>query len=164
MSTATATKTTDKTADKPVISEATQALANVFKKSMSIDKDGTVKIEGDLVADNLPTDLTMAEIKRVQKHRGEVVAAATLAIGELSLAHMKKHKDINQVAVAFKLGHDKVELAVDRSREFNDGKGGKLLKHGYVSVGYTASGATNSGEFKKARAIVADQYASEFGG
>ncbi len=163
MTTATATKT-DKVDAKPAISETVQALANVFKKSMTVEKDGTVKIEGDLIADNLPTDLTMADIKRVQKHRGEVVAAATLALGDLALTHMKKNKDSNQVTAAIKLGSDKVELAVDRSREFNDGKGGKLTKFGYVSVGYTASGATNAGEFKKARAFVADQYAETFGG
>lgn len=163
MTTATATKTADKADAKPVISEAVTALASVIKKSMTIEKDGTVKIEGDLVADNLPPDLTMADIRKVQKHRGEVVAATTIALGDLALAHMKKNKDANQVSVAFKVGNDKLELGVDRSREFNDGKGGKLTKFGYVSVGYTASGATNAGEFKKARAHVADQYAEVFG-
>lgn len=165
MTTATATKAAAKPAETttPQVSEATQALANVFAKSMTIEKDGTVKIEGDLIGDNLPAELDIATIKRVQKHRSEVLAAAALALGEKGLPYLKKNKDADGVELTFKIGADKVGLNLERSREFNDGKGGKILKQGYIAMSYTASGAGNSGELKKARQRVGDEAAALFG-
>lgn len=166
MTTATATKApakNDNGTTEIKVSEAVKNLAGVFEKSMKVDKDGTVTIDGDLIADNLPPELSMADIKRVQKHRGEVVAAAVLALGNKALPVMGKNKDLEKVSTSFKLGSDKIDLAIDREKQFNDGKGGKLTKHGYVSVGYTASGATNAGEFKKVRQIIADEAATLFG-
>ncbi|WJJ55184.1 hypothetical protein [Xanthomonas phage RTH11] len=165
MTAATATKKNDSATAQPEIkiSETVKSLSDVFAKSMKVEKDGTVVIEGDLVNDNLPTDLDAATIKRVQKHRGEVVAAATLALAQHGMKHLGKNKDADKVSVQFKIGQDKVDLAFERSREFNDGKGGKVTKHGYVSLGYTAAGATNTGDFKKAREQISREAAEIFG-
>lgn len=163
MTTATATKADKADTALPQNSEAVKALASVFAKSITVEKDGTIKIEGDLVADNLPEELDLATIKRVQKHRSEVLAAAALALGEKGLPYLKKNKDAESIPLEFKIGADKVGLNLERSREFNDGKGGKLVKHGYISMSYTASGAGNSGELKKARQRIGDEASTMFG-
>lgn len=169
MTTATASKTAapaknDKApAAAPAISEAVKTLANIYEKGIAVAKDGTVTVEEGLIENNLPEDLSLAQIKRVQKHRGEVVAALSLALSHAALPVMGKNKELAKVETSVKIGNDKLDLALEREREFNDGKGGKLLKHGYLSVGYTATGATNAGEFKKVRAQIADEAAALFG-
>lgn len=153
----------------PTVSEATNTLGGVFAKSMRVEKpEGDSKelnivIDGDLVADNLPDDVTLASIKRHQKLRGEMIAAGTLALAQVGLPALKKNKDAEKVHLSFKFGNDKIDLVQEREREFNDGQGGKIKKYGYVSLGYTATGATNAGEFKKARQIAAAEAEKLFG-
>lgn len=165
MSTATANKTASKTdaAGEVKIGDAVKTLAGIFEKSITVAKDGAVTIEDGLIEANLPDDLSMAQIKRMQKHRGEVVAALSLALANKALPVMGKNKDLDKVHTSVKIGGDKLDLSLDRSREFNDGNGGKITKFGYLGVGYTATGATNAGEFKKVRTHIAEEARSLFG-
>lgn len=145
------------------ISEATSSLGSLYAKSLTVGKDGTVAIEGDLVHDNLPPEETLASIKRHQKLRGEVVAGLAAALGEKGLPVLAKNKDLDRVTLSTKFGNDKIELALERSREFGDGNGGKVQKHGYLNLGYTVSGATNAGDFKKVRTKIGDEAKALFG-
>jgi hypothetical protein len=165
MTTATATKAPAKNTDKPavVVGDAVKALAAVFQTGITVAKDGTVSLADGLIENNLPDDLTIGQIKKVQKHRGEVVAALSLALSHKALPLMDKNKELEKISTSIKIGGDKLDLAIEREREFNDGSGGKLKKYGYLSVGYTATGATNAGEFKKVRQVIADEAASLFG-
>lgn len=153
----------------PMVSEAVNALGKVFAKSLKVVKregdarELDVEIEGDLVADNLPDDVSVASIKRHEKIRSEMVAAGVRALTEVGLPALKKNKDAEKVHMSFKFGNDKIDLALEREREFNDGQGGKIKKYGYVSLGYTATGATNAGEFKKARQMAASEAEKLFG-
>lgn len=165
MSTATATKPDKKKAETTSeikVSEAVNTLAGIFETGIKVEKDGNVTVEDGLIENNLPEDLSMAQIKRVQKHRGEVVAALTLAVSRKALPVLNKNKDLDKVHTSVKIGGDKLDVAIERQREFNDGNGGKVMKYGYASIGYTASGATNAGDFKKVRAIVADEAKALF--
>ena len=156
--------TANKTADKAIaLNEANQALADVIAKSMNVAKDGQVSIEGDIVEANLPPDLTIADIKKVSKYRGQIIAATVDAIRQTALPVMAKNKDLDRVPVSFKFGDDSIDITLERKREFNDGKGGKITKYGYVNLGYTAKGTSNAGEFKKARQRLGDEAAKLFG-
>lgn len=166
MSTATATKNEKKTETvkaEPKISEAVHTLAKVFTGYMKADKDGAVVVSDNMVEDNLPEDLSVAIIRRVQKHRAEVVAAAALALSEVGLPVLKKNKDVEKAHTNFKIVGDKVELAIDREREIGDDKGGKVQKAGYLSLSYTATGATNAGEFAKVRKHISNEATALFG-
>lgn len=161
MTAATATKPA---ADKAItLNDATQSLADVIAKSIKVAKDGTTTIDGDIVEANLPPDLTMADIKKVSKYRGQVIAATVDALRQTALPVLGKNKELERVPVSFKFGDDSIDMTLERRREFNDGKGGKLVKHGYVNLGYTAKGTSNSGEFKKARQRLADEAAALLG-
>lgn len=146
------------------ISEATNTLGSLYAKHLTVNKDGSVAIEGDVVHDNLPEDMTLASIKAHQKYRGQVVAALTAGLGEKALPILAKNPGLDKVTMSTKFGNDKIELSVERSREFGDGKGGKVVKPGYVNLGYTVSGATNAGEFKNVRARLGDEAKKLFGG
>lgn len=169
MSTATATKPEKKTAAATgdavdyKISEAASSLGSIYAKSVSIEKDGTVTIDGDIVHDNLPPDHSLQSIKAHQKLRAEVIAGLTVALGEKGLPILAKNKDLERVTLTTKFGNDKIDLSLERQREFGDGNGGKVIKHGHVNLGYTASGATNAGDFKKVRAKIGDEAKLLFG-
>ena len=163
MTAATATKNADADAKPVALNDATQALADVIAKSITVAKDGTTSIDGDIVEANLPPDLTMADIKRVSKYRGQIVAATVDALRQTALPVMGKNKDIERVPVSFKFGDDSVDMTLERKREFNDGKGGKLVKHGYINLSYAAKGTSNAGEFKKARQRLSDEASALFG-
>lgn len=165
MSTATAEKKTAEGQAKTVIglNEANQALANAIAASITVNSDGTVVNDSDIVEANLPPDMTLADIKKHQKYRGQIMAAATDALRQKGLSVLAKNKDLDRVTMGFKFGDDQVELAVKRSQTFNDGKGGQITKYGYTSLGYTAKGTGNSGEFKKARDRLSDEAAKLFG-
>lgn len=167
MTTATATKPAAKNNDaatKPTgPSEAIKTLASIYETGITVAKDGTPQIADDLIENNLPDDMPLATLKRSQKVRGEVVAALGLALSNKGLPVLAKNKELDKVAASFKFGGDKIDLAIEREREFNDGKGGKLKKQGYLSVGYTATGSTNAGEFKKVREYISSEAATLFG-
>ncbi|QVD49088.1 hypothetical protein LUCX_18 [Xanthomonas phage vB_XciM_LucasX] len=164
MSTATATKKTPAAATTEVkISDAVRTLADLVSTQITIDKDGVATVPADFYESTLPENLTIQQVKAVQKHRGEVVSAVALALGEKALPIMKKNTGLDKATVGFKVGNDKSEVAVHRSREFGDGKGGKVTKYGYTTIEYTASGATNAGDFKKVRQHTSDEFAKAFG-
>lgn len=148
---------------KSTLSDATQSLADVI--ATSISKVSAEGVEGldNIVEANLPPDLTMAEIKKVTKYRNQIIAATVDAARQKVLPVMAKDKDLTRVPISYKFGDDKVEMALEREREFNDGKGGKIKKYGYMNLSYTAKGTTNAGEFKKARQTLSDEAASLFG-
>lgn len=145
------------------LNDATQNLADVIAKSMTVSKEGSVELDGDIVEANLPPDLTIQDIKKVSKYRGQIVAATVDALRQKVLPVMGKNKDLERVPVSFKFGDDSVGMILERQREFNDGKGGKILKKGYVNLSYTAKGTANSGEFKKARQRLSEEAEKLFG-
>ncbi len=160
MTAATATATEVK---KSALSDATQSLGDIIAKSVTkVSAEGVEGLD-NIVEENLPPDLTMAEIKKVTKYRNQIIAGTVEGARQSVLPEMAKNKDLTRVPISFKFGDDKIDMAVEREREFNDGKGGKIKKYGYVNLSYTAKGTTNAGEFKKARQRLSDEAATLFG-
>lgn len=165
MSTATETKKTTKAAaDDNVhgISEPVLSLSKLIQQSGEL-KEGKFELNADFVKDNLPPDITEASIKRHQAFRAELIAAGAHALATVAGQDFKKHKDHTAASLRMKLGRDTIDVDYDREREFNDGKGGKIKKLGHVSVGFTAAGATPTGDLGKVRKHSNDEAARLFG-
>jgi hypothetical protein len=165
MSTATETKKTTKAAaeDNPHgISDTVVSLAKLMQQSGEL-KDGKFELSADFVKDNLPPDVSEASFKRHSQVRAEFIAAGALALSNVAGQDFKKHKDHDTASLRFKLGRDTVDVDYDRVREFNDGKGGKVKKLGHVSVGFTAAGATPTGDLGKVRKHSNDEATRLFG-
>lgn len=165
MSTATAKKPATATAAAAEIvgmSDAGQALADLFASTMTV-QGATITRDSDPVEANMPPELSTALIKKMQKFRGQVIAAETDALRQKALPEMAKDPSIKSISTSLKFGDDTIDIALERSREFNDGKGGRLVKNGYVNLSYTAKGTSNSGDFKKARTRLSDEATKLFG-
>lgn len=116
-------------------------------------KDGTPLVPENLWADHLTAKgLDPKMDKKIQEERTTFIANAAHTIGEPAIEAMAKNKDIQNITVNIPMGHDKLALSIDRTRETSDGKGGRMEQHAYLTVGYTAVGAgQNRGELKKVR-------------
>ena len=164
MSTATAKKpaTAPAAVDTVALSEAGQALADLFAGTMTV-KGATITRDSDPVEANMPPELSTALIKKMQKFRGQVIAAETDALRQKALPEMAKDASIKSIHTSLKFGDDTIDIALERSREFNDGKGGRLAKNGYINLSYTAKGTSNAGDFKKARTRLSEEATALFG-
>lgn len=126
------------------------ALANA---GLTVKKDGTPVSPESLYDDYLVAIGADPKVnKKYQEHRTTFIAQAAHTFGAPAIEAMAKNKDIQNISVDIPMGHDKLTLSVDRTRETSDGKGGRMEHHGHLTVGYTAVGAgQNRGELKKVR-------------
>mgnify|MGYP000544190095 CR=1 FL=1 len=137
-----------------VFKDRTLEISEQAKKAgLKVEKDGTVTIPDGLYESTLEgTGLDMATVKKVHAHTTEVIAGFGHAIGHQAQAVMEKQKTVDVVNATIPVHKDKIGYQYDRSRETNDGQGGKVINHGVLSVKYTVSGAGGSkGELKKVR-------------
>jgi hypothetical protein len=93
-------------------------------------------------AENLPEGLTIEQRQKFQEHDTTVLAAAALALGEVSVPAMKENGDITEATVAVNVGHDRITASVLR-----DYTNGKEQYHGHVIAAYEVNSAgANSGQ------------------
>lgn len=125
-----------------------------INKVLTLKKDGSVD---DAIATAYDDYLCLIGLdpavnRTYQEARDGFIAPATHAFGEGAVKHMAKNKDIQELEVSIPMGHDKLRLLVERDKETSDGKGGRMVHHGYTTVGYTTKGAGgDKGEVKKVR-------------
>lgn len=139
--------------DKPSskLNDSITTMAAEIKKEFKIGEGGVVEVPKDFYEKTLPAGMTMADVRKVQDHDANLIAATGLALGEVGIDHFKRHKKADQLSVDFVAGKNKVGLVFQRSKKVQDGKGGTLEKHGALSARYVVSGAGNRGNFKKVR-------------
>lgn len=128
-------------------------LAESIKKEIKVGDAGVVEVNKDLYEKHLPEQLTLGTVKAVQDHNSNFLAAVSLAVGEIGLAHLKKHKDIDTITANVPVAKDKLNIGLKREAQVPDGlgKGGMRTKHGVLSVGYKVHAAGNVGAYKKVR-------------
>lgn len=133
--------------------ELTTAAATTFKEAMKIGNEGVADISADTYEATLPEGKSMAELKEYNDHRDVVVAAATLALGELSVPYFQANKDAQQVSVSIPVYKDNINVVVQRTKELPASTylpEGKTV-YGASRTQYVANGAVNRGELKKVK-------------
>lgn len=139
-------------------------LADSLSTQLQIGEGGVVTVNKDFYENNLPDGLTMADVKRVQEHNGNVLAGAQLALGETGIEYFRKHKDVDQLTLEIKAGADKMGVGFQRTRTYPGMKGGPEKTTVGVSMArYTAQAAGNVGSMKKVRTHLSQQAASLLG-
>jgi hypothetical protein len=140
-------------------------LAAEIKKDITIGDGGAIVLDKGFYEKHLPENLSMTQVKDVQTHNSNIIAAATLALGEVGLPHLKKHKDLDTISLAFGVGKDKVQAQLKREVQVPDGlgKGGMRTKHGVISANYKVHASGNVGDFKKVREHIAAEGSKIWG-
>jgi hypothetical protein len=151
----TATKDKTETAI-PGVKQDIINIAAAIKKDMTLDaKTGVITVNKDLYERLLPEGLTKDTIELVQQHNTEFAAAAGLAIGEVAIPAMKKHKELERVSVSIPtVQKDAFNLNFDRSRQVPDRNaegGGTKTKFGSLGVEFQMYGAKSRGQLGKVK-------------
>ncbi len=112
----------------------------------------------------LPEDLDLATCRKVSDHNANFIAAGAHAFGELAVAAMKKHGDLEEASLKLKMsGRDSVDYNVLRQNEVRNPANRDaepIVKHGTVRTTYNVKGGSNSGQLKHVRDAI-NQMASE---
>lgn len=140
-------------------------LSGKLQKELTVDKEGNITPDKDLYSKLLPEGLTMDTVTAVQKHHGNLVAAAAHAVGTIGTKFLEKHSKVTDVHME-KLHMGRDQLRVNLARQANvPGLGGKATTHhGYLSAKYTSASAGTSGAaFKRIRTHFSSEGAKLFG-
>lgn len=147
------------------ISPEVQALAKKITSQIKLEGD-SVTVPADLYVTTLPDTLTEEQVKAVQAHNSNFFPAATLAVGDLAVAAMKKDKKLEAVSGAFKMvGRDHFDITVNRSKESrNPATGETTTNFGVISASMVTHGAKASrGEMSHVKAHLQEAALKAFG-
>ncbi len=109
-------------------------------------------------------NMTMKQIADVDNVRNILTAGSGLGFGRASATHLAKHKKEDQTSFEVKLNKDTIGGVYRREKAVPDGNGGQKIKHGGLSMGYTAVGGENKGDLKKVREHLAASAAAAAAG
>ncbi len=99
------------------IKEDTKELAKQLKGLIKIGENGVATIKEGTYVDMLPEGITEDDVKKLQTYNSNLVAAGALAIGEMGIDYMKKHKDVAQVELSIPMvGKDTMGLSIKRTK------------------------------------------------
>lgn len=144
-----------------------RTLADDIKKTATIDtKTGVITFGASTFEDSLKSaELTLDQYKAIKAHDLNLVAAATLAVGELSIPAMKDNKELAKTEGSFKtVGRDKISVEFNRSKEFSNPKTSEKVTHyGLASASQSNSATKDAGQFSVVRAQLKEQARKAWG-
>jgi len=111
------TKEAEKTTTKKpiVIDERVTTMAEIIKKDLTIEKDGTVIIKDGIYFDCLPESITKELDEEHRVFRETFAAAAGLAVGTSSVKAFKANKGLEEISATFPTsGRDKLTIQAKR--------------------------------------------------
>lgn len=141
---------------KELINKTTRTLADSLKASMTATDTG-VDVAADWYAKNLPKDIKIETVNKLQEHNSAVVAALPVALAEFGLPIMKE-KDLPEISAFVGAGADRIGSTIIR-----DYTHGKESYHGHSVMSYQVNAAgVNAGEYdnatKHVRALADDLF------
>lgn len=153
------------------VKQHVQDMAKVLKKGMKVGDGGAITSEADLYEQTLPEDLPMDTVKRVYGHTEDVVAAMTLATGQLGAEALKKNKKLDSVSSEMKIGkHGDISVGYLRSqtttvRNPSDPSqpARDVTKYGVTVPRVRTYAGKNRGELKKVRTQLSEEAEKLFG-
>ncbi len=142
------------------IKPAVRVLADQFKagiKIPKIERDNTeveLQFADDAWHNTLPEGMTVGQVSAVHNHHTNTMAAGKLAVGEVGIEVMSKHKAVERVTGTLKLADkDTMSFGVNRQNEGRNPRDGSVTtSYGRASASFDLYGAANRGENKKVSA------------
>ena len=158
---------TDKTTATAVeLKEDTVNLGKIIKGTVKIEVSendpsmGLAIFEPDTYSKNLPEDISVETIEKLQRHDSLFASASNLAFGEACIDFAKKHPKIERISGTIPtVGKDNFELDFRRQAEYpklNGAPGEKTVKHAVVTIGHNTYSTRPVGELKKVKTYLAD--------
>lgn len=148
----------------PEVKANVRDMADKIKKAMTLDpKTGSAEISDGFYIECLPETLTESQLRTLSQHNAMMLAAGALAVGEVGLTTMGKHKTLEKATMKMAtVDKDSFSWDFQRSKEVNDGKGGKMEKYGAITTTVATYGYTDVGQLAKVRKILGAQAREAF--
>jgi len=132
-------------------------LSKLIAGEIKINKDGIVEVPEDLFEKTLPENISLNQVRDVQRHCGNVLAASLHALSEPAIDAFKKDKKLESVSMSYKVGDDVQSHVIERSRMTGAPGGEKTARFGYsVSKHDVRASGSNRGELKKVRQLISN--------
>jgi hypothetical protein len=155
-------KTTDPRADLKV-NDSILALADAIKQNAVVDATGVISVPKDFYEKNLPEGISIADVRKLQAHNSELVSAGVIALGELGVPHLKKHKDLTEATIVIDAARDQFSAGLVRLKsQRNPATGETTDVYGSTSARWRTTGTAGSrGSLKASRDYVLGLAAKE---
>ena len=148
------------------ISDIVTSLAATLKGDMSMEDGGVITLKGDAFESTLPDGLSMSDFNAANGHVENVVAALTLATGQMGEGAMKKNKSLESVSSEMKLGkHGSISVGYVRNQEGTKSPTDRtpVTRHGIATTRLvTIASKSNRGQLKKVRSYLSSHAAEMF--
>jgi hypothetical protein len=135
--------------------------ASIKAGSVTVDKATYVRL--------MPANVTEEMVENVQAYNSLLVAAGSLAIGELAIPAMKKDKALDRITLTIPMtGKDYIGVAFDRSRQVpsrdaENNPNGTKTKFGSTSVEIAMYGTKSRGQLLIVKNELAELAKAAFG-
>lgn len=152
------------TSEKPEIKAEVLELAEKLRKDITVAKNGEGAVPEGFYEKLLPEGVSMDQLKSIQAHNTNLIAAAGLVFGEKSIEVLKSHKDLEQTSLTIPtVGKDNLGFNFTRTRQV-PGDGGTVTKYGSLSVKAETYGTGSRGQLLKVKQQLSEAATSAFGG
>lgn len=146
------------------LNQRNKDLAAKAEENHSFDDDGRLVLPETFVEDNLPEDLNVDLIKRVQDEEAAFATGISLALGNLSAGHMQTNPDLNRTTVNLGFGHNTIRASIDRKIMTRaPGSTEEKEKLGNLTVKLESGASTKRGDLKRVRDGVSENFTALFG-
>ena len=152
----------------PVVKDSTRELADLIKKAMKIE-GAVITAEEKLYETLLPEGVTAEQALAISKRNHDIIAASSLAVGEIGITAMKKDKTLSNVTCTIPMvGRDVMEFSFDKSKEISNsplgnGTPGTHTKYGSITAAVKCHAVKKTGQFGAVKAFLAEQATAAFG-
>lgn len=151
------------------VNEKIKSLAAAFETAISFDDDGAAVVPETFVKDHLAMasgseELTMETVQLVQDTEANFVSGAVLGLGNASLPHMKKHKDLARTTATLQFGSNQIRAAVDRTLMVRaPGASEEKAKAGVATAKLDSGASAKRGDLKRVITHIHDSFTAGLG-
>lgn len=135
------------------VNENILKLADAIKADATVDPSGVISVSKEFYEKSLPEGIELSQVRKIQEHNSNLVSAGALALGELGVPHLKKHKDLEQVSLVINAGRDQLSEQMQRSKQVRNLQTGETKDvYGAISAKWRVTGTAGSrGSLKATR-------------
>lgn len=150
------------------IKQDTLDLAKTLKGAITIGENGVATIKEGTYVENLPEGLTEDHVKQLQGYHSALGAAGTLALGELGVPYLKKHKEVDRIELTVPaVGKDTLDFTFDRQKVVTvpkkDGPNEEKTVYGASTFRHSEYSTRPRGELSKVKDHLYELAAKQLG-
>lgn len=141
------------------INPRARELAEKIEAAITLDDDGASVLPETFVSDNLPEELNLDVIRKVQDEEAAFGAGLLLGLGNKSMSAMEADKNLTRTTATLAFGNNNLKAAVDRATQVrNPQTGEERTKFGSGQLKLESGASAKRGDLKKVIQHITESY------